>query len=240
MERNIALKISLLSRSLALVGLLALGTAAQAADPFLWYNGDFNSVDALWNTNGGALGNGYIYEDFVVPAGDTWTITGMFADVVTTMPTFAQATWEIRSGMSVGNGGMVVASGTSAATLTPGSNPFGLNRFLTEINVSTMLSAGTYWINVAPIDTANSNATYVGTTVGANAVGTPAGNNLNNFWQLPSLGLNYATPASQGLPYDFSYGIRGTIGGTAVPEPGTVALLVGAGISGLVLRRRRK
>jgi MYXO-CTERM domain-containing protein len=106
------------------------------------------------------------------------------------------------------------------------------------------LTPGTYWVAVAPDSdyTANSqyashyygNQSYEETTGGANAVGTPNGNDGNSFLfnDLSGPGnLNYV-PSS----LDYSEGVVGT----ATPEPSGFLPAAGlAGIAWLASRRRR-
>ena len=63
-----------------------------------------------------------------------------------------EATWEIRSGVSNGNGGTVVASGTAAATMKPTGRVFiGLGEYSVGVKFPAVsLSSGTYWVNVTP------------------------------------------------------------------------------------------
>src|SRR6266702_414405 len=72
----------------------------------LWYNGDFNGVNGLANEDNTALGSGEfasVYDDFNVPSGG-WTVTAVFSDNLSST-TITGATWEIRQGISEGNGG---------------------------------------------------------------------------------------------------------------------------------------
>jgi len=87
--------------------------------------------------------------------------------------------------------------------------------------VNVILSAGTYWLAVAP-DVANQNS-YVTTTSGANAVGLPAGERRQLFFS-----SNFSVrascrfdPSNEGAgTWDYSMGIIGTADQiTPVPEP---------------------
>ena len=219
--------------------------AGRRADSILWYNGDFDGRDALENAtnlastyNGGTLYNAFVYDDFIVPTGQTWTITSVFSNIqetnFTTLST--TATWQILSGVSAGNGGTTVASGDGAATMTATGGPVidpSLNAFLLSETISpVVLTAGTYWLTVAPDIPPPfyfSNAAYISSTSGANAVGTPPGNDGNSFVNtvgLPSaIGYDFV-PASViegGGTWDYSMGVSGSSTG-AIPEPSSLTL----------------
>ena len=93
----------------------------------LWYNGNYDNRDATVNQadvpvntgSGYSLRTTLVYDNFVVPVGQSWTITSVYSnDQIAYGATPTTATWQIRSGMSAGNGGTLVASGDSSATET--------------------------------------------------------------------------------------------------------------------------
>jgi hypothetical protein len=189
----------------------------------LWYNGDFNGVNGLANEDNTSLGDGEfasVYDDFIVPSGPGWHVTSVFSDNLSST-NVTGATWEIRQGISEGNGGTVIASGM---TMTPVVTPTGRSGFnfieymveVTGLNVS--LSPGTYWLNVTPIGDL-SGRSFDSTTSGANCVGTPCGNNQNAFFNSNFFGANFTSTANEGQPTDFSMGVVGTISGGCVPTP---------------------
>src|SRR5205809_3442620 len=93
----------------------------------LWYNGDFNGVNGLANEENTSLGDGQyprVYDDFNVPSGG-WTLTSVFSDNLENT-VVSGATWEIRQGISEGNGGTLIASGM---TMTPVVTPTGRSGF---------------------------------------------------------------------------------------------------------------
>jgi hypothetical protein len=227
----------------------------------LWYNGDYDNRNALANGTTGVNFNGpaaevsKVYENFVVPAGQTWQITSVFS----TDEIFYQsgrgvtsASWQILTGVSAGNGGIVVASGDSTATQASVAPQAGFTyvdpEFKITATISTVtLTAGTYWLSVIPDDSAGrvGDQAFVETTSGANAVGTPPGNDGNSFISnnLPagSTGADFFTPTSSILGpgnWDFSMGVAGTA--TGVPEPSSLALVAIGGIGALTFVRRRK
>src|ERR1039457_4250183 len=76
-----------------------------------WYNGDWQSgISSPGNFYAWAQQFGRVYDDFVVPDGG-WTVVGVFSHNNMGSTAVTQASWEIRSGVSAGNQGTLVASG---------------------------------------------------------------------------------------------------------------------------------
>jgi hypothetical protein len=100
----------------------------------------------------------------------------LFSHNSVTFSGLGAAAWEIRSGISPGHGGTVVASGLSPATQTLVlTYPTGEQIYHVEVTgLGVQLAPGTYWLNVSPI--ANFTQSYVCASVGAGAVGDPPGN----------------------------------------------------------------
>jgi len=184
-------------------------TAPLYCHPCLFYGGDTNPNSP--NANGLANDNTLLVPDtstlvpFTVPTGSTWEVSGLFtndlADGYDGIDP-AQATWSISSGVSNGNGGTVIASGTSSASFTPtGRVSFGFNEYTTLVNltVSTAvtLKAGTYWLTVVPqcTNTGNSNCDiaqyYVSNTQKLNSYG-PAEPGSDSFFNSAFFGFSYA------------------------------------------------
>jgi len=222
----------------ALVAVL-IASAGQVQAAVIWFNGDPNLVNGLSNELNSEI-SGKVYDDFNVTS--AVTVTELFPNNFMSFST-SLAAWEIRSNVSVGNGGTLIAGGTSAATQTPnGFNAFGLTGY--RINVSGLsitLSPGTYWLAVTPIDTLDGRS-FVQTTSGANALGTPPGNNQNAFFDSVYFGANFSPTSSdpQNQPYDYSMGVNASM--TAVPEPSSIAIFgIGAYVAGIgAVRRRRR
>lgn len=172
---------------------------------------------------------------FIVPTGQTWTVSGLFTnnfmsygvlDQTPNTPTQA-AYWAINTGSLPGNAGTQVASGTSAATSTPtGRSNFGLQEFTVEVSgLSVTLGSGEYWLAVVPICTNTSNP-YCGEVsflsdveyVNArphNALGSAEPVD-GSFFDAPFFGFTFGVPngplgACAGLGCDaFSAGVIGT------------------------------
>src|ERR1700736_525010 len=154
---NFAARAALLA--LALTGAFALNTTAIAQAPpgSLWYNGDFNGVNGLANERNTGVTQAAVYDDFNVTT-PAWNVTAVFSDNLFSAMTVTAADWEIRTGVSEGNAGTLVASGTTNSPLVTltGRGGFGLQEYMVEVtglNVFLpMLPSGQhYWLNVTPV-----------------------------------------------------------------------------------------
>ena len=187
----------------------------------LWYNGDYDG-DATGNGLANeqdtfAPGFAHVFDDFIVADSGGWDITSVFSDNQVST-NIVSATWEIRQGMSAGNGGTLVASGsTETPVITPtGRFGFGLPEFKVEVTgLSVHLDPGTYWLNVTPVDSLDGGRSFNSTTLGANCVGTPCGNDQNAFFDSPNLFGFFFEPTLNLCPQcgDFSMGVNGTVSG---------------------------
>ncbi len=242
-----------------LCGLLivwAVCCAPRAHAATLWYNGDQDGRDAISNqTASVATGvDGAIYEDFIVPAGQKFTIQTAYSNDVEnpffTSPRVSSVAWSIHSGVSAGVAGTVVASGTATGTnATETANgtsvvfaPFSANQVtITAKGLSVLLYPGKYWLSVAPVTTgADDSFFYVSTTSGLNAVGTPPGNDGNSFFNSVADGDNYIPTTTLEGPgtWDYSLGLTGIV----TPEPSSMVLMLAAsfGLPALGFCRRKR
>jgi hypothetical protein len=206
------------STSLSYVGT----TNGSPTDSALWYNGDFDGRNGLANERNTIVSQAAVYDNFVVTSAGGWIVTSVFSDnLISTIVT--GATWEIRSGVSAGNGGTLVASGfTVTPVVTPtGRSGFGFTEFMVEVTgVQVFLLPGTYWLNVTPVGNGGGRS-FDSTTSGTNCVGTPCGNDNNSFFDSTFFGFVFA-PADGviGLsPVDFSMGVNGIVLGRSSPTP---------------------
>jgi hypothetical protein len=213
----------------------------------LFYGGDpgyiFAGQPYTWDGYGGAntLDDYQAYEQFAVPAGMTWSVTGLFANIgvvdYASNPT-PLANWYIRTGVTATSLGTLVASGTStSASTTDTLNGITLNGNATgELQTVTLpttlqLTGGqTYWFAVQPADNSEYHLFVGGTTSHVNAVGGP----LNDIaYDIYPTGIN---PTG----FDWSEGVIGTSSVGAVPEPSTWAMmLLGFAGTGFMAYRRK-
>ena len=197
----------------------------------LWYNGDF-SDSGLSNEINTAVSHSQVFDDFIVPSGG-WTINTLWGNNQINFTGITSAYWEIRSGVSSGDGGTIVSSGTNSATQSYLGT--GIHYKVEVAGLNIFIPQGTYWLSVAPIGSGGGQS-WLDNTIGVNAVGTPAGNNDNAFWYSSYWAKNFEPAQSD---WDFSMGVGGTLGGGVVPEPATMALL-GMGLIGLAGLRRKE
>ena len=224
--------------------LLSLAVPAFAGS-VLFYGGDFDpnnpNANALANETdaivGGIPTGSSTYQAFVVGAGG-WNVTGLFSNDLTAL-TVNSAYWEIRSGVSEGNGGTLLFSGTD---LTPtvtatGRAGFGFNEFTVEVDgLSFFLAPGTYWMTVTPQDPTDPNRSFNSNTFGINSIGTVPQD--VQFWNSSFFGVSFNNANNGGVFPAFSDGVIGTA--AATPEPGSISLaLMGAAALFFVRRKRR-
>jgi len=229
--------------ALALTAALVLNTTAIAQAPpgSLWYNGDLNYVNDLPNERD-PFSQTAVYDNFNVTAPLGWHVTAVFSDNIITADTaITGADWEIRSGVSEGNAGTLIGSGTTNAPLLTHTGRFffdtpeymvevtGLNVFL------PMLPQGQhYWLNVTPVSNRQGSSLNT-TTSGFNCVGMPCGNDDNAFWnRTGSFFFDHTYNHCDGCN-DFSMGVIGSV----VPEPTTIGLLT-CGVAALLIAVRRR
>jgi hypothetical protein len=160
------------------------GMCGNPAGHCLFYGGDFafNPVsgsallaNGLANENDTLVfGSPYgaaTWAPFTVPAGQVWSVTGLFSndqsnfgvlDQAPNVPT-AAAYWAIMQGIQPGIAGTTIASGTSAASINQtGRFAFGLAEYTVQVEgLSVNLTSGTYWMIVVPLCT-NAGDAYCG------------------------------------------------------------------------------
>lgn len=212
-------------KKLLIFGLVGLAAASQAS-PVIFYGGDDNGVSDLAAQVGGL--DSRVYDNFTLTS--AMTIDGVFGNYTdVSSGNSSSVYWEIRSGISTGNGGTLLFGGTNAGTRTPVGTLFNYSASIAPIN----LTAGNYFLMVAV--SGADGQTWVKTTSGANGVGGPL-NDDNSFWDSTTFGQAFQ-PVSGffGASTDFSMGLTGS---SSVPEPASFAVL-GLGAVALIRRRRK-
>ncbi len=140
--------------------------------------------------------------------------------------------WEIRSGVSEGNGGTLIASGTAATSnQATGRSDFGFNEYTNFVGMSVSLGAGQYWMAVVPNDPSNANRSFNSDTDGLNSVGSQTSN--DQFFNSAFFGANFTNTNNEGVFAQFSQAAYNC------PEPSSLILL-GSGllaVAGVVRRR---
>jgi hypothetical protein len=185
--------------------------------PCLFYGGDLDVSDSnaagLSDENTLLVLGSSTYTAYSVPSGAWVGITGILVNVQASVNFDPQtAAYDVRTGVTEGNGGSEVTSGTgSISVAATGRNFIGLNEYTVLVKIPTLyLGPGEYWFNVTPQCTngATDGSCYEGrifisnTTENTNAVhggAQPAGSmylNSSYFgftwanWCDSSLGLN--------------------------------------------------
>ncbi len=227
-------------RKLILTSLLAGGVLVlNASAGTLAYQGNFDGVNGLVNeVNTSAGVTAYTYDNFIVPAGQTWDVTGLFSNNLANI-SWTSAFWDIRKGVSPGNGGTDVASGSSSATDTAtGRSGFGYTEYQAMVSgLNIELTAGTYWLAVSPISSGNGEA-FISTTSGAGGINNDLSG--NSYLESAYFGANYEKSSDFFSGYDtpgFSMGVVGTVvNGT--PEPASFLMIAGGlGLIGIARKR---
>jgi hypothetical protein len=182
-------------------------TAAISHAAVVWYGGDFDGRNGAPNEVNGLLSEAKTYDDFTLTS--PTLVTGAWSNNLFDSFTATTAEIEIRTGVSTGNGGTVVFSGTFPATISnTGRSGFGMTERQVKVTgLSVALSPGTYHLSVTPVG-GGSGRSFVSSTSGANSVGTPIANG-NSFVNSAELAFNFANANYLGAGnWDFSMGIE--------------------------------
>ena len=190
--------------------------------PILFYGGDFDpnnpNAGGLANeTDAFAQGSPYgaaIFQNFVI-SGKAWNVTGLFTNNLSSLNP-SSGYWEIRIGVSEGNGGTLIAAGTANGTdftHTPtGRSGFGLSEFTDMVSgLNLCLAPRTYWFAVVPEDPQGQGRSFNGNTFGLNSIGTQ--NSDHQFWNFGFFGANYTNTDNEGVFPTFSSGVIGNANG---------------------------
>ncbi len=238
-----------IARLAFLLATFVLAIHAQRVDAaVVAYNGDPDLYSGLHNSyNGDYFPYITEFDDFDITS--NVTITSVFSNNFMNYTGVTEAHWEIRTGVSAGNGGTLVAGGFSTATQTangfgvPGGSPDYAGYTIRVSNLNVQLTPGKYWLSVAPkgLGAGSGKAAFLYTTSGANAIGSPQGNNGNAFVFAdnpnadPDTVFANASIYHGGNDVDYSLGMESI---PTVPEPASLLSL--SGLLGCLLITRRK
>lgn len=233
-------KVALLSMFVMLFAVVAFAQCpVEAGYTCVFYGGDFDpnnsNANGLANENDAIVGgNPYgaaTYQNFIYAGG---TVTGLATNNQSGLNP-ATAYWEIRSGVSEGNGGTLIASGTGATSnQATGRSAFGYAEYTNFVgNLNVNLDAGTYWMAVVPQDPLNASRSFESNTFGLNAVGTQ--NSDLQYFNSALFGANFTNADNEGVFSTFSSAVYGQ----NIPEPSSMIML-GSGlvVAAGALRRR--
>lgn len=194
----------------------------------LFYSGDLagasgedNNLNTLYSPPINPITNVQVYAPVVINS-DSWTVEGLFSyNIVFNLPTVTQAVWQIRTGVSANDGGILLESGIANTTPVLSGRTFeGLTEYLFEIATPPIvLFPGTYWFSVTPITA--SEEFYNSFTTGANSVGNQSSNLYFQNGVLAGYNRNYE-PLVNPDPYATSNGVIGRINRVVCLHPETL------------------
>jgi hypothetical protein len=189
---------------------ITFDTLPSLCKPCVFYGGDYNANDP----NSGAFADGNtllvpdsaIYTAVDVPKNVRGVITGILFMQLATVSggsVFDPATapYDIRTGISEGNGGTSVASGTNALSYAPYMEVDGFEIYQTAVQLTkafTVTPGTRYWFTVVPqcTDSGNSNCSelqyfFPNTTQETNGLNAGAQPPYEMFANSPFFGLNW-------------------------------------------------
>jgi hypothetical protein len=211
----------------------APATPPILCDPCLFYGGDFDpsniNAAGLSDENTLLIGGSATYGNFNITVPVSVTVTGVLIQVQADANFDPlTAAYDIRSGVSEGNGGTSLASGTANTQVAAtGRNFFGFNEYTVAVQLAAplVISTGSYWFNVTPNCTNGSQdgscsvGRFFVSNVTGNINGIKAGaeGSKEIFFNSPFFGFSWANWCDSSLGLNglqcnrLSFGIMGTI-----------------------------
>jgi hypothetical protein len=139
------------------VKLAASGTPPALCSPCLFYGGDLNVSDSnaagLSDEDTLLIPGSSTYAAYNVPSGVNVGVTGILFNVQSSVNFDPKtASYDVRTGVSEGNGGTSIASGSGTISVAATTRNFiGLNEYTVLVKIPVLyLATGTYWFNITP------------------------------------------------------------------------------------------
>jgi hypothetical protein len=142
--------------SVGLKGFSGTPTVPSLCSPCLFYGGDLDTsnINAAGMSDENTLlitGGSSTYAEVNIPSGTTVTVKGILFNVqADTAFDPMTASYDIRTGVSEGDGGSSIASGTvNIEVAATGNNFLGVNEYsIVAVFAPVTLTSGAYWVNV--------------------------------------------------------------------------------------------
>ncbi len=227
-------------RRVALAAVFATIMAASQAGADYSYQGDWNNSNGVTSERNVGDPDAFVYDELITTEP---LITKVWGNFFLTNVRVTAGDFEIRQGVSEGNGGTLLASGTvglSDMFIAPTGRWSG-HEYMIVLSVGAIdLNPGTYFFAVRPVGdgTGRSVASASGgwDRGGSEDPNPPPRNMLLNgrsYVDSPGYGNNFTDIRRVAGPgvWDFSYGVE------AVPEP-TSGMAITSGLAILVARGR--
>jgi hypothetical protein len=208
-----------------------INSPPELCSPCLFYGGDIDTTSpnavGMSDENTLLISGAASYGSVVIPEGVTAKVYGIVFNVQADAAFDPlSASYDIRTGVSEGNGGTSIASGSGPILVQPtGRNFLGLNEYTIAVSWTTLvtLTPGQYWFNVEPqcLNTLDGSCSVFrqfvsNTTSRANAVHPDWQPPHEMFLNSAFFGLSWANWCDPELGFNskqcahMSFGLRGT------------------------------
>jgi hypothetical protein len=196
-------------------------TTPSYCHPCLFYGGDMDPTNPLTNGLGSeqvlqtAPYTTAVFVPFEVPSGEQWTVGSIFVNLLSVANVVdpARAAYSISTGVSRGNGGTTITSGTGPVTYLPtGRSWNGYTEYTLLANIhATVLQPGTYWLSlVARCTNPKDQTCQVAQYYVSDVEDDPP---LNHVGPFEPLNDSYFSGANQDAFFVPTWGIRGACDG---------------------------
>ena len=217
-----------------LLSILLLATVASApAQTPAFYGGSLDGRGFLESGKNTAIEDARVYDNV---DNDVLYVDWVFGNFLVDGPLPTQLYYEFRQGIEPGNGGVLLQSGTVAATTERTfRGAFGMLEWTVFGEIPRIeLALERYWFTVSPVGEGSGHY-FLSTTSGMDGIGSPIGDG-NSFYDSETFGANF-DPTENWLgkgTWDFSLGF----GNNVIPEPATLLATLG-GLALLAFRKTR-